>query len=763
MTLIVQDNDGTNIATSGTTVNPIYETAPNGRSYIQIFIHEDVPGNLPVAISGGTLTANPDDAFYIRSPQFTELDTDGTQSLGDMKTVVIVFEPTSTGTKTGTFTITIGGTLYTVSLSGVCAAADAAIMLTGGLTPNYGTATNREAPCVIMAHFDPDNTHLPAPFVDCYFKWTVTPPNAETFVIADPRTIADPDRDIFQHYQGNAIAIPVLATVGSSDVWTLDLDIYTPDPDPDVKVPVIISATQVSVTVDQERSANEKIATSAGRGTKDGSSLANAWGDTELRANIADDDHVKLYSDDGNFDNTATWSFGNLENVSIEKHSASAGTPTFRKTTTGTETILIGSTKGTWFANIDFDPAQAGGVDATRLQNPENMGLYKVNFGGDGAIADVFQGNYFNDIFNLGVDTGFPTAMTQFPRGLGIMQCTGTETDTYSYIGGAVCLVEVGCTFKGSKSQTVSRSLVTPGTPTGTFGSPFGDIGFWFYNSLLTIHDTSNILTARPCWRFMGSMFINLNQCMSQGQTTMANGPNTGNGNLPLCFDISYQQSYFDFNFDDLNMMTVSSGIVSGSLIGNYFRKIQDTAGVFTQFMETVNIVNCTFHNTGHVGTSFTVHNDGGADGWWGTDKTENRLSAQWHSNITISTFNTNAQWWDDVLITNAAHPLRATNCITNNVFPATNDNNYDVKNVTYATPALLDAIDQASNTNEVDITLDAAGRPNETTSVNEGRDSRQFFDYHLKENGVSDDWAGMTQEAAVSNGIVRLGLRVLP
>jgi len=135
--------------------------------------------------------------------------------------------------------------------------------------------------------------------------------------------------------------------------------------------------------------------------------------------------------------------------------------------------------------------------------------------------------------------------------------------------------------------------------------------------------------------------------------------------------------------------------------------------------------------------------------GYHGPDATDDRLSFYFGKNIIIAANTLNGNIFDDTFDTSSIPMIHGANSVYDNIFPLTNSDDYDVNQTTYTTVANLNASAFATGNAEVDITLDANGRPNEDVSAY-GRDSGYFFDYFLKPLTSGDTWAGMAQSAQI-------------
>jgi len=462
--------------TSGSepTISPDYDCAVGGETFIQIAVIGT--GNYPITCSGGAITGDSD--FFIRTPQFTTLTT-GAGNKSQL-TITIVFRPTSSGLKTATYTVTVEGTNYSIPLEATAVSPALAIKIIGGLTPGYGAATNREAPCVIMARVDMLNSALPAPFYECYFKWVITPPNSEQFNVTDTRTFDTNTKNLFNHYPGVSIAVPVLE--GQHGTWGIRCYGYVPGDDGNN--PSLDSGnTNVTVNALGTTRATRHV-TATGRGTPDGLSFANAWSYADLRANWANDLHVILYDDDGDFSHTVKWSMGSVENTSMV--AASGDSPTFSSSLTGSNAPILElvNPKGLWLQGLSEYPTGTTQQMALDVQYPVECALYDHHFLGDGLSAGAHVGNSFNYLMAFGQDTSYPTPMTQWPEGFALIKCTGAETEGYSIVGMADTLVEVGSYFKSSVNESCCRWLAEGVYPVGLESRPYQDKGIWYYNAV---------------------------------------------------------------------------------------------------------------------------------------------------------------------------------------------------------------------------------------------------------------------------------------
>lgn len=720
------------IATSGTTCTALHQVAPGGKSYIQMLV-VGAAADLPITVSGGTITSGNAD-FYLRSKTFTSL-----ASGNQRRIIVIVFNPSSTGTKTGNFNITIEGTEYDVTLQGTCAAQALAIKVTDG-------GTNREAPCGISARLDMDNTRLPAPFKDCYFKWVVTPPSGETFTVNDTREFTTGSFNLFDHYPGCAITVPVLE--GQHGTWGIRCYGYIPG---DTGLSPSLDSGTTNVVVDALGTNKvTKHVTATGRGSNSGDDFANAYSYANMRSNLATNRHFILYDDDGTFSHSAALDFGNYENLSVVANTGD--NPKFVGTNATQAIISMGGTKGLFLKGFDVSPEGVAGIQQTAVQNwsSKTACLYEIDFLGDGLSGGAHVGSSFQYIFINAIDTGAinestPNPMTSWPEGTGIIKCTGQPTEDYSILGMSVGFVEVGSDFKASLNESCLRWLHQVGYPTGTETNPHQDRGAWFYNAVLTKHSMAGDLSSpKQTWRFMGDIFFTLHMCVSEGEMWLPMGSNaSGTGeNVQPCFDVAIWHS-------DLKLIPFGNSIIdfrygaTGFGIRGCYLERADHNNPVIKYHEDCSVVNCTLNITTGAAKAIT----GNYGDWYG-DSSETRLSFDWQSNIVIATVDTSNSWIDDVSISGGGWPTRKNNCVANSIFPLTaaNANDYDINGSTYSTPAAANATAQADNISELDVTLDANGRPNQ--SVNVGRDSRYYFDYFLKPLTSADDWAGMTQSA---------------
>lgn len=736
-------NDGGTIDTgnpSTKVVDAVFEVGVGGKGWV--CMHIEGTSGFPITISGGTFATGTD--FYLASP--IRNMTTGTND--DLLPVIIAFEPTTTGTKTDTFTITIEGTTYNVSIRGVAAANDVAIRVIGGLTPGYGAGTNREAPCVICATFDPENTHLPAKFPECYFKWVVTPPGGQTLNATDQRAFGGSEvRNLFNHFPGCSIAVPVLE--GQHGVWKLDLSVHVPGDDGDSPS---LTATQVSVTVDQLGTNRTTYHASAtGAGTADGSTEANRGSYSSLRTALANDMHIVLYDTEGNFDHTASWDWGSVQNVSMV--AASGDTPNFRLTGGSTDqTININDSEGAWVQGIDITPTITTGTRAIGLSidKAEGVGLYEVSTKGDGFLtAGTLDGRA---AFGSAIVVGSGILTADWPQGVGLFFVDHQPSTRYAVSGQNECCVLVGTRLRGATTESTLRWFGSGGYPVGTLTNPFEDRGGWFSNSVDCYFDRINSKAppniTKDCFRYTHGMFLTLHRCRIDGQLSQ------GMGGIPprICHDSAAWHC-------NVNSLDISARLIysvgpgyTNSQIGCYLRRNTTMPGGASNGLryETI-MVACTLDVTADTSTFIEQIDQDGADpeSFWGApNDNEDRVSAEFDRNIVIKTINLGAEWFKTGNLFGTGYPFRKDDSIVNNVFPLTSDENFEAEATTVGTVALFNAENVASGNIEQDITLDANGRPNEDVS-SLGRDNRLYYDYFMKACTSSDTWAGMAQSAA--------------
>lgn len=732
-------------AGSEPTLSPDYEVAVGGQSYIQILVRGTA--SYPITCSGGAITGSTD--FFLRTPQFTTLNT-GTGNQTNA-VIIIVFRPSSSGLKTATYTVTVEGTSYSIPLSATPAAsASLAIKVIDGETPAGYT---RETPCFIFARVDMANTDLPAPFYECYFKWIVTPPNSETLMISDPRQYDASTRNIYNHYPGVSIAIPVLE--GQHGDWKVQCYCFVPGDDGNTPS---LTSTQKTITVNALGTAKTtKHATATGRGAKDGTSFANAWGYTEMRANLGNNQHVILYDDDGNFSYTTTWNLGSPLNTSMV--AASGDTVIFDSSHTGTNVPLftIETAKSFFMQGLRWSPTGTTQQMALDVNDPVNSGIYDCHFLGDGLAAGAHIGDSFNYLMSFGNDTAFPTPMTGWPEGWGIVSCTGQPTHGYSLVGMVDTCVEVGSRFRTSINESCLRWLAEDGYPTGTETAPYQDKGAWYYNAVYTRHDMNeDTSSAKQTWRILGSYFNTIHNCHSNGEIEPSfgnSGANPANRQTIIDFSLWHTDVLLS-TFAEVGGLTFQEGTTGFMVAGCYLERnvsVSQEVAALKDFGRLIhNIINIT------SGTAKVIISDDA--GWYGPDAADDRLSLFYGKNILISTPNTGSNWFDDSLDTGGSvSMIHAADAVYDNIFPAGAEANaYDANHTTYANLTDFNNSAFATGNTETDITLDSNGRPNEDVSAL-GRDSRYYFDYFLKPCTGSDTWAGMAQSAAT---ITRLRFR---
>ncbi len=723
--------------TSGSepTISPDYDCAVNGETNIQILI--TATGNYPVAITSESISGTDASQFFLRTISPSSLNTSNLTE--QLHIVPIMFRPTSSGVKNAVYNVTVEGTSYAIPISATPQTATLQIKAIGGLTPSY----TREAPCVIMARVDMLNSALPAPLSECYFRWVVTPPNSETFVVQSQRPNDSSNYNLFNHFPGPSIAIPVLE--GQHGSWSMVCYGYVPGDDGNT--PSYTSNT-LNITVNALGTAKTtKHVSTNGSGDFSGSDTSNKMSYSGMRTDlagapaVANNRHYILYDDDGEFLHSDKLALASVENVSIVK--ASGDTPTLRNSdgTLLKETVELISPKGLFIQGITLDPTGAGLQVAVDTQYPENACFYDCHALGDGLSGGAHVGDSFRFIFSCGNDTAYPTPMTQWPNGLAIINCTGQETEAYSIAGSHEALVEVGTHFKPSRDESCFRALQQFGYPNGIETRPFQDKGAWYYNAVLCKHDMQHASSSnKSTWRFYGGNFNETHLCYSNGYIW---APMDNNADTPsdLNFTDNLKFCHLYMNSQNIDGMEFKSGSGNLALIGSFLTRSFNTA--ILEFTDFIKILNCTFYAP--TGTAKMII---GSNIMSYGNQNDTRVSGEFKHNIVIADLDTTGGLiFDDGLISGSRWPHTATNSIVNNIFPSTFRRNYDVMGSTHSSISALNATSQASGNIEQDITLDANGRPNEDVS-SLGRDSRYYFDYFLKPLTSGDTWAGMTQSA---------------
>lgn len=753
----VRQDDGGTVIVSGSepTLSPITTVAVGGLSWIMLSVENT--GGAPIAVSGQSISGSDSAHYTLVQQSRSSIQVSGGEN-DQCAMVLIAFQPTSSGTKNAQFNITVESTEYAIPLQGTPGSAAVAIAVVDGVSPAWG----REAPCVIVARVDMDNTVLPAPFAKCYFKWTVTPPGEQQLLSVDRRTYGNStERNLYSHYPGCAIAIPVLE--GEHGTWKLDLDVHVPGDDGNSPS---LSASQVSVVVDAlGTNKTTYYASASGAGSHNGTQ-GNEWSWSEAETNLtaADDWHLILTANE-TYVPTVTEGFDAAgDNWSVVGLGSGSNRPRLRPKGVEDAAFTVAG-RGGWLQNIIFEPYQgATGADGNAIifaYTSHSNGVYGVTITGDGVTPGeygVSNSTHNGSSFNNGivaynqVPVGFAQS-ADVATGIGLFFLDVEATFDYGQVGYANTLVEVNCVQRCSTNESCFRSL---GVPNYTIHQH--DYGYWFYNAVDTKHEQDEdigIKESKQTWRFRKGIYHTLHRCVSSGELWLQQKEDPSGSGLTL--DVSIRQCDLLGNEACANGIVHSHVGAHGNSCASCFVKRTHTnmndSSIGLRANSMWSWAHCTlWMYAGAV--SYHLFR-----GYQAGDGEPNTVTSSIKSCITIS--DVGSTW--NVFSRSNGEPWTGADCIANNVFNVADNGVYEVNNTTYSTVSLLNASAVASSNEERDITLDATGRPVQNVS-GKGRVDWVYYDYHMRAMTDLLDWAGMAQaEDGSGPTSARVRLRIRP
>lgn len=719
-------DNSTQTAGSESTETAITSVAADGVSWVMFLVVNNAD-DTAISLSGESLSGTDAADFNIAKSLPGTLDSVNDATFGSNRTArFIQFQPTSSGTKDAVYNLTVDGVAYSVPIQGVCTASTSvAIGIVEGVTPS---GYSRTAPCPIFAYVDMDNTDISCRWSECYFRWKVTGPNNETFPITDCRTYdGSTSRDLFDHYSGCVICIPVLE--GQHGDWKIDLDVFMPGDDGDDPG---VSATQVTVAVSSLASGKTTYYCSAtGAGSHDGSS-GNEWTWAEAKSALEGVDNWHLIVASGE---TMTSPGDNgmyladAKNWSIVGGGTGSNRPIIRPNATGADHrcfrlgIGINFPKSGWVQDLILQPYPTGGVStsntAVATGYAKSTAFYQCLIDGDGVTAGSHDGDSFSTGYFLeSMSAGSVTQGSDCCKGFAVIKGVSEPTNSFGIWLNAFYVVEVGNRIKASVEECCLRSG-------GDYEcSPYqGNYGMMWYNAVDTEHDMlddddgSN--PSKQGWRFAHGQYITLHRCHADCGNWMS----------------MQAKQTFDVRLDGCDFHDIPAGaspidrqgwcegvsVVCSSLRRSYTHHQYDPRPFDLSNTEHGVFAHCTMNVTGGV-EDYTISK-------------AREVSQMLYMSTIAHDFGNQSAYTE-------------TDSIANNIFPATYQLDYDADGETHTSVALLNASDAGTGNAEVDITIDADGRPNEDAS-GYGRGVIAYYDYHMRAMTSATDWVGMAQSDA--------------